>query len=88
MRKIFLIIFFFLSINLIAQQEQFSSENDLEEEKVEMADVFREEGKIYVVVAILSTVFLGLIVYTILIDRKISRVEKEIEEKNDVISGN
>lgn len=44
---------------------------------VEMADVMRSNGKIYVVVLVLSIIFLGIVAYMISIDRKLSRLEKE-----------
>ena len=46
-------------------------------ETIDMADTFRAEGKIYVVVAILSIVFAGIVMYLIRLDRKLSRLEKE-----------
>ena len=46
---------------------------------IEMADTMRSEGKIYVVVLIVAIVFTGLIVFAFNSDRKISRLEKEIE---------
>jgi hypothetical protein len=48
------------------------------QEQVEMADGLRQEGKIYVVVAIMLTLFAGLILYLVILDRKISRVEKKL----------
>jgi CcmD family protein len=45
--------------------------------EVEMADVMRADGKIYVVVAVLLIIFLGLIGYLIHLDRKISKLEKK-----------
>ncbi|MBP6430503.1 MAG: CcmD family protein [Ferruginibacter sp.] len=48
-------------------------------DKPEMADVMRSNGKIYVVVAVCLTILIGLIAYVILIDRKISKLEKEIK---------
>jgi len=50
--------------------------------EVEMADTLRSEGKIYVVVAIMLVIFFGLIGYLVLMDRKISRLEKKISEKD------
>lgn len=47
---------------------------------VEMADTFRENGKIYVVVGVIVIIFLGLFVYLISLDRKVSRLEKKMEE--------
>jgi len=52
-----------------------------QEPQPEMADALRAEGKIYVVVAILLIIFIGLIAYLILIDRKVSRLEKRIGNK-------
>lgn len=46
--------------------------------KPEMADVMRSNGKIYVVVAVCLTILLGLFGYVFFIDRKISRLEKEV----------
>ena len=45
--------------------------------KPEMADVMRSNGKIYIVVAVCLTILIGLFLYVMTIDRKISRVEKE-----------
>ncbi len=53
-----------ISTNLFAQQE------------VEMADKMREDGKIWVVVAVIAVVFAGIIAYLIMLDRKISKIEK------------
>lgn len=43
--------------------------------KPEMADLMRSNGKIYVVVAVCLTILVGLFVYVIIVDRKISRLE-------------
>jgi CcmD family protein len=45
----------------------------------EMADTLRQSGKIYVVVAVILVVVLGLLGYLISLDRKVSRLEKEIQ---------
>lgn len=42
----------------------------------EMADAMRADGKIYVVVLVLATIFAGIIAYLIRIDRRISNIEK------------
>jgi len=59
-----------------AQENYAGPENT----KVEMADQLRSNGKIYVVVAVLSTVLLGMIIYTTTLDRRINKLEKEIKE--------
>lgn len=43
----------------------------------QMADMMRSNGRIYVVVAVLVTILLGLILYVFRLDRKISRLEKD-----------
>lgn len=45
----------------------------------DMADVMRSNGKIYVVVAVCLTILIGLFIYVFLLDRKISRLEKNKE---------
>lgn len=49
--------------------------------EIEMADVMRSNGKIYVVVGVLLAILLGLILYLVSIDRKLSRLEKEVKNK-------
>lgn len=46
-----------------------------------MADVMRQDGKIYVVVAVILLLFSGFVVYAIRIDRKVSRLEKELHNE-------
>lgn len=50
-------------------------------QNAEMADTFRAEGKIYVVVAIVLIVLFGLILYLIVLDRKMNRLERMMQEK-------
>ena len=53
------------------------------QETVEMADTMRSNGKIYVIVAIILIVLAGLISYLFALDRKITRLEKELPVKKD-----
>lgn len=53
----------------------------LSAQDIPMADEMRANGKIYVVVAVLTTILLGMIVYLITIDRKLKKLEKEQAEK-------
>ncbi|TMI85971.1 MAG: CcmD family protein [Bacteroidetes bacterium] len=52
-----------------------------QEEKADMADTMRSNGRIYVVVAVVVVILLGLILYLIRLDRKISRMESDKESK-------
>lgn len=50
-------------------------------QNVEMADVMRSNGKIYVVLAVVLVILGGLIGYLVSIDRKLSRLEKDASSK-------
>jgi CcmD family protein len=65
--SIFAIFFAFSPLLSIAQST----------EKVEMATQFYGEGKIYIVIAILTIIFIGIILYLIRLDKKISKLEQE-----------
>jgi CcmD family protein len=65
-----LLLFLFFSLSAYSQEST----------TVEMADGLFQSGKIYVVVSVLSIIFAGIVIYLIVLDRKISKLEKE--EKN------
>jgi CcmD family protein len=74
MQKILnLITLLLISISTFAQD----ASND-----IEMADVMRSNGKIYIVVAVLAIIFAGIVVYLINLDRKISKIEKRIKKED------
>jgi len=54
-----------------------SAQTTMPDEPVQMADGLRADGKIYVVVAVVVTIVLGLLAYLISLDKKISRLEKK-----------
>ncbi len=43
---------------------------------IEMADQFRADGKIYVVIAVVSVVLMGLFAYLFRLERKVTELEK------------
>lgn len=47
--------------------------------QVEMADQFRADGKIYVVIAIVAIILTGIFIYLFRLDRKITDLEKRIK---------
>ncbi len=69
-----------LTLTLVAVLFQVSL---FAQSEVEMADTLRSEGKIYVVVAIMLVIFLGLIGYLLLMDRKVTRLEKKISQRDN-----
>lgn len=46
----------------------------------EMADALRQSGKIYVVVAVIVVVLAGLLALLVSLDRKVSRLERELKD--------
>ncbi len=48
---------------------------------VEMADTFRSDGKIYVVIGIMTIILVGLFIYLFAIGKKVSDIEKKISQK-------
>jgi CcmD family protein len=49
--------------------------------EAEMADAMRSNGKIYVVVAVLTLIFIGIVVYQISLNRKLNKLERLIKER-------
>ncbi|MET4108758.1 CcmD family protein [Hymenobacter sp. UYP22] len=49
-------------------------------EQPEMADTLRQSGKIYVVVAVIAVVLAGLLFFLVSLDRRLTRLEKEVQE--------
>lgn len=66
----FLLTLVFTLGSLLVQAQQQNTE------KGPVNELFRSNGKIYVVVAVLLIIFAGIIIYLIQLDRKISKLEK------------
>ena len=64
-KKIFTCIILLLSTTMMRAQ------------KVEMADQFRADGKIYVVVAVMLILLIGLFIYMFRIERKVKKLENK-----------
>ncbi|TWR31760.1 CcmD family protein [Mucilaginibacter pallidiroseus] len=64
---------FFLAAMLLC----FITVNAQDTGNVEMADVLRSSGKIYVVITTIAIVFIGLAVALFAIDRRLRKLEKE-----------
>lgn len=45
--------------------------------KMPDADLMRSNGRIYVVVAVMLTILIGLVLYVVRLDKKISKLEKQ-----------
>ncbi len=79
-KYIFLSLFLFLSLNLSAQKQEIVEE-DYQNDRIEMADGMRADGKIYVLVAIIVTLFAGFLIYVIKTEQKIKKIEKSLKDK-------
>ncbi len=67
-RKLFfwLTLQLFLSNSLLAQPES--------------TDFMRSIGKIYVVVVVIVAIFIGIVIFLIYLDRKLTRLENQIKD--------
>lgn len=65
-KTVSLLLLLMISINLQAQETVVE----------DTASLMRSNGKIYVVVAVVVTILLGLFAYVFNLDRKISKLEK------------
>lgn len=68
MKKI--IVFIFL---LVQSFQSFCQDNN----SVEMATGLRSSGKIYVVVAVIAVIFLGLATYLFSLDKRLKKIERQ-----------
>jgi CcmD family protein len=68
--KNLLLLILFLALNIISYAQNNTAE---------MADIMRRDGKIYVVVAVILVIFIGIVLYLVRLDRKISKLEKNID---------
>ncbi|TAH19890.1 MAG: CcmD family protein [Cytophagales bacterium] len=83
MKKYILILFLtlFSFFSQAQSKEKIAiTEKDYANQEVEMADTFRADGKIYVVVAVILAILSGIIAYLVVLDKKIMSLEKQIKE--------
>jgi len=84
MKKIYFLLFllsfaFLPFISAFAQNEKIPvTQRDYENTEVTMADTFRSEGKIYVVVAVLATIFAGIVVFLLVTESKLKKLEDTV----------
>jgi hypothetical protein len=82
MKFIKLLLFVFaLQFTAMAQDKIKITKDDYANQNIEMADKFRADGKIYVVVAVILTVLGGMFGYLFLLDKKITQLEKLVKEE-------
>jgi len=69
--KVLKSLLFIISLMLLQSTSMFA------QGEAEMADRFRADGKIYVVVTVIAIVFLGLAFWLFRLDRRIRNMENE-----------
>lgn len=86
MKKYIIAALLFIGLNAVAQDtvnlkagEKYAiTEADYANNTVEMADIMRSNGKIYVVVGVILIIFIGIVCYMVKVDRKLSKIEGEV----------
>ncbi|MEQ8925671.1 MAG: CcmD family protein [Fulvivirga sp.] len=81
MKKWLLIVLMCITSLSFSQDKIPVTESDYTNSEVPMADKLREDGKIYVLTGIIMIILIGTLGYLVVIDKKISRVEKTLENK-------
>ncbi len=71
--KLFILRFLLMFVGLCINFVSFAQAKE-----VQMADMMRSNGKIYIVVAVCLTILIGLFLYVFSLDRKLSKLEKEL----------
>ena len=70
-KKIILLVFLFATLLTSAQEAS----------EPQMADGMRAEGKIYVVIAVMLTIFVCVVLYLLRIDKKVKKLEDDLKNK-------
>lgn len=60
----------FVFLSLLAGAQETISES-----APQMADQWRENGKIYVVISVIAMIFIALVIFLVYIERKVKRLE-------------
>ncbi len=68
-RNIFIFLLILCSIALKAQEAHLPN----------MAETFRNDGKIYVVISVISIIFFSIVLFLIFLERKIKRLEDKFK---------
>ncbi len=69
-----ILLFLIIQTNIaLSQNKDLPIENDF----------FNQIGKIYVVVGVILFIFIGIVIYMVRLDRKISALENEFNQKSE-----
>lgn len=72
MQKIRTIFYFFILLlsTIVVQAQEGTAKTDF-------GETMRSNGRIYVVIAVILTILIGLILYVVRLDRKMSKMERD-----------
>ena len=78
---VFTILLTISSLSSFASQEKKKiTSSDYQNNQIEMADNFRKEGKIYVVIAVILSIFASTTFYLIRQEKRMNRLESEVDD--------
>ncbi len=80
MKNWLIILCMVFTLGLNAQEKVKIKEADYTNTQVEMADAWRENGKIFVLTGVVLIILLGTLGYLVMIDKKVSRIEKNLNK--------
>lgn len=80
MKKCLFILLVMISSLSVAQDKIPVTDQDYKNTEVPMADKLREDGKIYVLTGIIMIILIGTLSYLVVIDRKVGKLEKELNK--------
>lgn len=72
----FLFTFCLIVLNCVAQAQNVANQGP------EMADTFRANGKIYVVIGVIAIAFVCIIAFLIYLERRMKHLEEEMKNKH------
>lgn len=65
--------FIFILLSLVSNSQEATSP--------QMADVMRENGKIYIVISVIGLIFLALVLFLVVIERRVKKLEEDLKNK-------
>ncbi|MDI1356505.1 MAG: CcmD family protein [bacterium] len=71
----------FLSV-LFTMMAIWATAQPMASDAPQMADAFRENGKIYVVITVISLIFLAIIAFLVYLERTLKKLENMIKDKS------
>ncbi len=74
-KKLFSLLFLFSALLSMASEPAA-----LYAAQPQMADAFRSEGKIYVVITVISIIFLCIVLFLVYLERKLKKLEQQIKK--------